>query len=291
MNRYDVVLVGAGIMSATLATLLHELDPDLHLLLVERLEGAALESSAAVNNAGTGHAANCELNYTPRQADGSVSTAKALAINASFERSLELWASLAELGRLDPAAFLHQVPHLSAVWGDGDIAFLRQRHRQLSALPAFAAMEWSEDPGELAAWMPLVMAGRQAKEGVAATRINRGTDVDFGTLTRAYLAPLQASGALEVLHGTQVSDLERRRAADMSEGDWLVELRGPSGKRQVETPFVFLGAGGGAGAERRCRRRPIPHSGGAPDAERRPDQAGPARPGRPRVPGCVQTRH
>ena len=246
MNRYDVVLVGAGIMSATLATLLHELDPDLRLLLVERLEGAALESSAAVNNAGTGHAANCELNYTPRLADGRVSTAKALAINASFERSLEFWASLAEQGRLDPAAFLHQVPHLSAVWGDDDIAFLRQRHHQLSALPAFAAMEWSEDPGELAAWMPLVMAGRQAKDGVAATRINRGTDVDFGTLTRAYLAPLQASGALEVLHGTQVSDLERRRAPDMSEGDWLVELRGPSGKRQVEAPFVFLGAGGGA---------------------------------------------
>ena len=246
MNRYDVVLVGAGIMSTTLATLLHELDPGLRLLLVERLEGAALESSAAVNNAGTGHAANCELNYTPLQPDGSVATAKALTINASFERSLELWASLAEQGRLDPAAFLHQVPHLSAVWGDGDIRFLRQRHQQLSALPAFAAMEWSEDPGELAAWMPLVMAGRQGREPVAATRIGRGTDVDFGTLTRAYLAPLQASGALEVLYGTSISDLVRRRDAAMSEGDWLLELNGPSGRRQVETPFVFLGAGGGA---------------------------------------------
>ena len=246
MNRYDVVLVGAGIMSATLATLLHELDPDLRLLLVERLEAAALESSAAANNAGTGHAANCELNYTPQQPDGRVSTAKALAINASFERSLELWASLTEQGRLDPNAFLHQVPHLSAVWGEGDIAFLRQRHKQLSVLPAFAEMEWSEDSGELAAWMPLVMAGRQGREPVAATRIGRGTDVDFGTLTRAYLAPLQASGALEVLHGTSVADLSRQRTAAMNEGNWLLELRGPSGRRQVETAFVFLGAGGGA---------------------------------------------
>ncbi|MEB3241116.1 MAG: malate:quinone oxidoreductase [Synechococcus sp.] len=246
MNRYDVVLVGAGIMSATLATLLHELDPDLRLLLVERLEGAALESSAAVNNAGTGHAANCELNYTPQQPDGTVATAKALSINASFERSLELWASLAEQGRLDPAAFVHQVPHLSAVWGEADIRFLRQRHQQLSGLPAFSSMEWSEDPGELAAWMPLVMAGRQGREPVAATRIARGTDVDFGTLTRAYLAPLQASGALELLYGTSISDLTRRRDAAMAEGNWLLELRGPSGRRQVETPFVFLGAGGGA---------------------------------------------
>ena len=117
MNRYDVVLVGAGIMSATLATLLHELDPDLRLLLVERLESVAMESSAAANNAGTGHAANCELNYTPQQPDGTVATGKALSINAAFERSLEFWASLTDQGRLDPTTFLHQVPHLSAVWG------------------------------------------------------------------------------------------------------------------------------------------------------------------------------
>ncbi len=246
MNRYDVVLVGAGIMSATLATLLQELDPTLRLLLVERLEGAAMESSAAGNNAGTGHAANCELNYTPVQADGLIATAKALAINASFELSLELWASLVEQGRLDPGDFLHQVPHLSAVWGEDDIAFLRQRHRQLSALPAFAAMEWSEDPAELATWMPLVMAGRQGREPVAATRIGRGTDVDFGTLTRAYLATLQSSGAVEVLYGTTVSKLRRCRDGAMAEGDWRLELRGPSGRRQVAAPFVFLGAGGGA---------------------------------------------
>ena len=111
-RRYDAVLVGAGIMGATLAALLHELDPDLRLLMVERLDAPALESSAAVNNAGTGHAANCELNYTPLQADGTVATSKAVAINAAFERSLEFWGSLAERGSLDPREFLHQAAHI-----------------------------------------------------------------------------------------------------------------------------------------------------------------------------------
>ncbi|QNI87532.1 malate:quinone oxidoreductase [Synechococcus sp. ROS8604] len=240
MDRYDVVLVGAGIMSVTLATLLHELDPDLRLLVVERLEAPALESSAAGNNAGTGHAANCELNYTPLQADGTISMAKPLAINASFECSLEFWSSLCEQGRLDPSGFIHRVPHISFVWGEGDVAYLRQRYEQLKPLPAFAAMEWSRDEAELASWIPLVMAGRDPKKAVAATRIERGTDVDFGALSRSLFVPLQASGALDLVFGTSVSDLNRR-----AEG-WELQLRGPSGRRDVMTPFVFLGAGGGA---------------------------------------------
>lgn len=244
--RYDAVLVGAGIMGATLAALLHELDPELNLLLVERLEAPALESSAAENNAGTGHAANCELNYTPLQADGSVATAKALAINASFERSLEFWSSLCERGRLNPAWFLHQAPHISAVWTADNIAFLRQRHSQLQQLPAFAAMRWSEERAELTEWMPLVMEGRDSTQAVAATRIDRGTDVDFGALTRAYLLLLQRSGALTVQYGTQVRNLKRLRRPDMTEGDWRVMLEGPSGRSEVQAPFVFLGAGGGA---------------------------------------------
>lgn len=227
-------------MSATLATLLHELDPDLRLLVVERLEAPALESSAAGNNAGTGHAANCELNYTPLQADGTISMAKPLAINASFECSLEFWSSLCEQGRLDPSGFIHRVPHISFVWGEGDVAYLRQRYEQLKPLPAFAAMEWSRDEAELASWIPLVMAGRDPKKAVAATRIERGTDVDFGALSRSLFVPLQASGALDLVFGTSVSDLNRR-----AEG-WELQLRGPSGRRDVMTPFVFLGAGGGA---------------------------------------------
>ena len=180
------------------------------------------------------------------QPDGSVATAKAVAINAAFERSLEFWSSLREQGRLDPTAFLHQAPHISAVWTPENIAFLRQRYSQLKELPAFAAMEWSEDRKQLMEWMPLVMAGRDLKQPVAATRISRGTDVDFGALTRAYLLPLQRSGALTIQYGTDVRDLKRLRRPDMTEGDWQVILDGPSGRRELRTPFVFLGAGGGA---------------------------------------------
>ena len=245
-NRYDVVLVGAGIMSATLAVLLHELDPDLRLLLIERLDAPALESSAAINNAGTGHAANCELNYTPLQDDGRVATAKALSINASFERSLEFWSSLHEQGRLDPSAFLHQAPHISAVWSPQNIAFLRQRFSQLKDLPAFASMRWSDEPAELREWMPMVMEGRDPQQGVAATRIERGTDVDFGALTRSYLSLLTASGAFTFMPGTEVKDLKRLRQTDMTEADWQLTLRSRSGRHRVQAPFVFLGAGGGA---------------------------------------------
>ncbi|WP_369791938.1 malate:quinone oxidoreductase [Synechococcus sp. CC9616] len=233
-------------MGATLAALLHELDPDLRLLMVERLEAPALESSAAVNNAGTGHAANCELNYTPLQADGTVATGKAVAINAAFERSLEFWGSLSERGCLDPKGFLHQAAHISAVWTPENIAFLKQRFDQLCELPAFEAMHWSEDRQQLTEWMPLVMKGRDSQQPVAATRIERGTDVDFGALTRAYLLPLQNSGALTIWYGTEVRDLKRLRRSDMTEADWRLELNGPSGRSEVQAPFVFLGAGGGA---------------------------------------------
>ena len=246
MDRYDAVLVGAGMMSSTLASLLHALDPEMRLLLVERLEAPALESSAAVNNAGTGHAANCELNYTPQQADGTVATAKALAINAAFESSLEFWASLTDQGVLDPGSFLHQVPHLSFVWGQEDVAFLQQRQRQLSALPAFSAMQWSTDAGQIGDWMPLVMEGRRPDQQIAATRIERGLDLDFGALTRALLLPPQTAGALQVMYGTSVQGLRRELTESMTCCDWQLVLRGPSGRRRVQAPFVFLGAGGGS---------------------------------------------
>ena len=258
MDRYDAVLVGSGMMSATLASLLHSLDPEMRLLLVERLETSALESTAAVNNAGTGHAANCELNYTPKQADGTVSTEKALAINAAFERSLEFWASLTERGVLDPGSFLHQVPHLSFVWGQEDVAFLQQRHRQLSALPAFAAMHWSADAGQIGDWLPLVMEGRRPGQQIAATRIERGLDLDFGALTRALLLPLQTAGALQVVYGTSVQGLKRPLTESMTRCDWQLDLRGPSGRSKVQAPFVFLGAGGGA--------LPLLQSSGIPEA-------------------------
>ena len=111
-NNYDAVLIGAGVMSSTLAALLHEIDPEMRLLIVEKLQAPGLESSFALNNAGTGHAANCELNYTPLKPDGTIAIERALEINSSFEQSLEFWASLTSLGKLDPKKFLNFLPHI-----------------------------------------------------------------------------------------------------------------------------------------------------------------------------------
>ncbi|WP_320675061.1 malate:quinone oxidoreductase [Prochlorococcus sp. MIT 1341] len=240
-SRYDAVMVGAGIMSATLASLLHKLDPTLRLLIVERLGGPGLESSSALNNAGTGHAANCELNYTPLRADGSVEVAKAISINFAYERSLEFWASLSKENNLDPSKFLHRVPHISFVSGEKDVAFLRKRFDQLISLEAFSKMQWSHDWDEIREWIPLVVDGRRKTQPIAATRVERGTDVDFGALTSSFLEILQANGSVDLSFGTQVSNLYRRENSL-----WELELRCDEGGRYVQSPFVFLGAGGGA---------------------------------------------
>ena len=230
-HRCDALLVGAGIMGATLASLLKQLEPGLEVVVLERLPALAAESSAPMNNAGTGHAANCELNYTPQAADGSVPIGKALAINAAFELSLQYWSALVERDVLtDPAAFIRPVPHLSCVWGEENVAFLRRRHQALSATPQFADMAWSTDPQQLRAWMPLVMEGRDWNQPLAATRVARGTDVNFGSLTQQLLR------GVEVHRGEQVRGLTR------TAGGWRVY----STSGDFEAPFVFLGAGGGS---------------------------------------------
>jgi malate dehydrogenase (quinone) len=235
-HRCDALLVGAGIMGATLAQLLRQLEPQLEVVVLERLPQLAAESSAPLNNAGTGHAANCELNYTPQAADGSVPIAKALAINSAFELSLQFWGSLVERGALqDPAAFIRAVPHLSFVWGEANVAFLRRRWEALNASPQFAGMEWSGDSAQLREWMPLVMEGRRLEQPLAATRVARGTDVNFGTLSAALLA------GLDVRLEHEVVALERGGCG------WQVQARRPDGAMAgFEAPFVFLGAGGGA---------------------------------------------
>ncbi len=240
-KSFDAVLVGAGIMSTTLAVLLSELDPDLKLLIVERLEGPGLESSAAVNNAGTGHAANCELNYTPLQADGTLSISKALSINAAFERSLEFWASLVEQGKLIPQRFLHKLPHISFVWGDEDVAFLRKRFLKLADLTAFAEMKWSDEYEQLHSWMPLVMEGRPKSGSYAATIVERGTDIDFGSLTSCFVERLNEVDCVELIFGSKVVDLKK-----VDNDFWQLDILSSNGKYQVKTDFVFLGAGGGA---------------------------------------------
>ncbi len=240
----DVLLVGAGAMSTTLGVLLKQLDPSLKITMVERLDHVASESTDAMNNAGTGHAAYCELNYTAQNPDGSISTDKAFAINAAFEVSLQFWSYLVEQGCLpEPANFISNVPHQSAVWGAENVAFLRKRYETLSAYPQFAEMEYSEDPEVLRQWMPLMMQNRSAEEPVAATRVRHGADVNFGSLARNMVKYLEQQDGFELLLSRSVDDL-----VQYSDGDWKVDLKnGHNGKTEsIRARFVFLGAGGGA---------------------------------------------
>ena len=164
-EQVDLVLVGAGIMSTTLGVFLKELQPRLRIEMIERMPGEAQESSGAWNNAGTGHAANCELNYTPQMPDGSVNIAKALEVNTEFDLSRQLWSFLVKKGAIpDPRAFIHPCPHMSFVWGAGNVAFLRERFKEMSANHCYHGMEYSEDRGKIAQWAPLIMDGRDDKE-------------------------------------------------------------------------------------------------------------------------------
>src|SRR5216684_5162052 len=177
----DVVLVGAGIMSATLGVFLKELEPALNIEMFETLGGAALESSEAWNNAGTGHAANCELNYTPMRADGSVDISKALEVNVEFDMSRQFWSYLIRKGAMAaPNSFIHPVPHMSFVIGADRAAFLNKRHAAMSAHHCYRGMEYSEDHKQIAEWAPLIMEGRDPNQAVAATRMVTGADVNYG---------------------------------------------------------------------------------------------------------------
>jgi malate dehydrogenase (quinone) len=243
-KEIDVLLVGGGVMSATLGTLLNKLDPSLKLTMVERLDQVAQESTDGWNNAGTGHAGYCELNYTPQNPQGDVQIDRALSINAHFEISLQLWSSLLQNGDLPEAnQFINTTPHISFVWGEENVAFLKQRFEKLSAHPLFSALEYSEDPEVLKDWMPLVMAERKGNEKVAATKVNYGTDVDFGSLTRNLVSSLEKSQEFDLLLNHDVSELKKMR-----NGRWLVTLKNrQSGTvKTVSAGFVFLGAGGGA---------------------------------------------
>jgi len=243
-SKVDVLLVGGGIMSATLGALIKHLDPALTITMVEQLDQVAQESSDGWNNAGTGHAGYCELNYTPQQADGSVSIDRALSINAAFEVTLQLWSSLVEQQCLPaPAKFINATPHLSFVWGEQDVDFLRQRHARLSAHPLFQDMAYSEDASQLNAWMPLVMQQRNPDQKVAATRVAYGADIDFGALTRHLINDLQQRGNVELLLDHSVTHIKQQKT-----GRWQVSIQDRKNgiTKTVDAGFVFLGAGGGA---------------------------------------------
>jgi malate dehydrogenase (quinone) len=240
----DIVLIGAGIMSSTLGVFLRQLEPSLSLEMFEVLEGPGLESSQAWNNAGTGHAANCELNYTPERADGSVDISKALQVNVEFDLSRQLWSFLVKSGSIpDPQAFIHPVPHMSFVWGAENVAFLRRRFAAMTSSHLYRGMEYSEDRKKIADWAPLVMEGRTGSDPLAATRIITGTDVDYGALTRLLVAHLEKLPHFNAHYLHRVTGIERN-----GDGRWRVEVKELKSDKtlSVTTKFVFIGAGGGA---------------------------------------------
>jgi malate dehydrogenase (quinone) len=241
-NHPDVILVGAGIMSATLAVFLKELDPSLKIEIHEVLGSAAQESSNAWNNAGTGHAALCELNYTPPKSDGSIDISKALQVNTEFDLSRQFWAYLVKKGSIpNPQSFIHPVPHFSFVRGPENRTFLKKRFQALSPHPLYYGMEYSDDDKQIEEWLPLVMEGRDPSEQVTATRMVTGTDVDYGALTEELFDSLKTKEGFSVHFFSRVQDL--RRDGNL----WSVRIRDEkSGElRDVQAKFVFLGAGGG----------------------------------------------
>lgn len=244
VRQADVVLVGGGVMSATLGMMLRQLDPSLDIVMVERLDHVAHESTDGWNNAGTGHAGYCELNYTPESENGDVTIDRALQINASFEVSLQFWSWLVEQGKLpEPSSFINRTPHQSFVWGERDVAFLKRRFEELSAHHLFREMEYTESPQDLAEWMPLVVKHRDPMQRVAATRIKHGSDVDFGSLTRSMVKYLESTPNFELMLSSPVHYLAKR-----DNGRWKVRVKDQKTgvTTKLEAGFVFLGAGGGA---------------------------------------------
>lgn len=230
-------------MSATLGTMLKQLEPTWKIALFEQLDRPGLESSSPWNNAGTGHSALCELNYTPAGKDGTVNPAKAIGINEQFQLSRQFWSHLVTNDLIgSPKGFINTVPHMSLVLGEDHRKFLAARYKALSANPLFGSMEYSEDHAQIAKWAPLVMKGRDPQQVISATRAAEGTDVDFGALTRELVGYLERND-VEVNFGTSVTNVSRTK-----DGGWDVVLKHPaSGEHgRIKSRFVFIGGGGGA---------------------------------------------
>lgn len=242
-KKTDIVLIGAGIMSATLGILLKELQPDLEIAIFETLENVAGESSAAWNNAGTGHSALCELNYTPQNAHGQIDISKALHITESFEVSKQFWSYLVREGVLPlKQTFIHSVPHMSFVWGAEHITYLEKRYKAMQVHHFYKTMQFSEDRAQLKTWIPLVMEGRNTTQPVAANRIEIGTDVNFGELTKNLFDHLQKQDGIQLHLNHEVKHLHK----DNSKWTITVLDKAANEESELSAKFVFIGAGGGA---------------------------------------------
>jgi malate dehydrogenase (quinone) len=242
-TKTDVILIGAGIMSATLGTILKELVPEWEITVFEKLSNAGEESSNEWNNAGTGHAALCELNYTVEKPDGSVDISKAININEQFQVSMQFWSYLVNNKLINnPQDFIMPLPHMSMVLGEENVTFLKKRFEALSNNPLFQGMEFSEDPEKLMEWIPLIMEERSLNEPIAATKIDSGTDVNFGALTRMLFEHLESKN-VNINYNQSVSDIKRT-----SDGLWELKVQNLfSGTVKRHTAkFVFIGGGGGS---------------------------------------------
>ncbi|SFK09353.1 malate dehydrogenase (quinone) [Halobacillus dabanensis] len=242
-SKTDVILIGAGIMSATLGSLLKELVPDWNIRVFEKLGSAGEESSNVWNNAGTGHAALCELNYTNEKPDGTIDLGKAIKVNEQFQVSKQFWSYLVNSDRIaNPQDFIMSLPHMSFVRGKQNVEFLRKRFNKMAANPLFQDIEFSDDPEQLKEWIPLIMKDRVLSEPIAATKIDAGTDVNFGSLTRKMFDHLE-NRDLEVNYKHSVEDITRN-----SDGTWEVKVHDmANNKIEYHTSnFVFIGGGGGS---------------------------------------------
>ncbi|WP_442597822.1 malate:quinone oxidoreductase [Neobacillus sp. D3-1R] len=242
-KKTDIILIGAGVMSATLGSLLKELAPEWEIKVFEKLEKAGEESSNEWNNAGTGHAALCELNYTPEKSDGSIDISKAIKINEQFQLSRQFWSYLVNSNLItNPQEFIMPLPHMSLVEGDKNVSFLKNRFEALSKNPLFQGMEFSDDPEKLMEWIPLIMEGRRSKEPIAATKIDSGTDVNFGALTRMLFDHLKSQN-VEINYKHSVEDIKRTE-----DGLWELKIWNmDTGNIERHTAkFVFIGGGGGS---------------------------------------------
>lgn len=243
VDNPDVVLIGSGVMSSNLGAMLKKLSPDLSIQMYEVTNELAQESSNGWNNAGTGHAGICELSYTPhREPDGSVKVDNALKIFEQFEHTKQFWAYAVASGMIDtPSDFINPVPHISFVHGQEQVEFLTARHQGMAAHHFFSDMEFSTDPGAIRQWAPLLIEGR-GDVPVAATKMDSGTDVNFGALSRKLAGWLAKQPKCGVATGHRVCGLHRER------GLWHLTIRDAKtgNYRKCTTKFVFVGAGGGS---------------------------------------------
>ncbi|MCA7012566.1 malate dehydrogenase (quinone) [Dickeya dadantii] len=241
----DVVLIGGGVMSATLGTYLQALEPNWTISMVERLDNVAEESSNGWNNAGTGHSAFMELNYTPEKADGSIDISKAVEISEAFEVSRQFWSyQISHNVMKDPSSFINSVPHMSFVWGDDNVNYLHKRYQALQHSTLFRGMEFSDNADQIKQWIPLVMEGRDPQQKIAATRMPIGTDVNYGEVTRQLVNGLKQHSTFNLQLSNEVRDIKRN--PDKTWNVVVADLKNGGKESAIKAKFVFIGAGGAA---------------------------------------------